>query len=89
MEIRTPGDWEKIRARGKVRFVLLSGVVGRGLPMGLVIVLAIELLTGEPIPQSLVSWRFVLRTLLAVALFSVSGCISAAAAWRLAEKRFG
>jgi hypothetical protein len=82
-------DWETIRARGRPRFLLMAGVLGRGLPMGLVVALAIEIVTGEPIPDSLLSQRFAFRLALAIAVFSLSGCLSAAMTWRLYEKKFG
>ena len=82
-------EWERMKARGRTRFVLLSGVLGRGLPLGLVVAVAIQILTGEPLPDSLASPTFVGRALLAVAVFSASGCLSAYTAWRLHERRFG
>jgi hypothetical protein len=88
MRLRQREEWEQIRSRGRARFVFVSGVVGRGLPVGLAISLAIEIVTGEPIPESLASWRFAGRTLLAVAVFSISGCLTAHAAWRVHERRF-
>ena len=88
MRLRQRDEWERIRAKGRTRFVVASGVVGRGLPMGLAISLAIEIITGEPLPDSLASWRFAGRTLLAIAVFSVSGCLTALTAWRLQERRF-
>jgi hypothetical protein len=87
MRVRQREQWQRIRSKGRARFVFVSGVVGRGLPVGLAISLAIEIVTGEPIPDSLASWRFAGRTLLAVAVFSISGCLTALTAWRLQERR--
>ena len=80
-------DWRKLREGGKARFVLVSGLA-RGIPMGLAVMLAIELFSGEPIPESLVSWRFASRALFAVAIFTASGSVSAAVSWGLLQKRF-
>lgn len=82
-------EWERMRAQGRTRFVLLSGVLGRGLPLGLVVAVAIQILTGEPLPESLLGAGFLARALLAVAVFSVSGCLSAYTTWRLHQRRFG
>lgn len=80
-------DWRELRAGGKARFVLVSGL-SRGIPMGLAVMLAIEFFSGEPIPESLASWRFASRALFAVAIFTASGCISALVSWGMLERRF-
>jgi len=80
-------DWRKLRAAGKARFVLVSGLA-RGIPMGLAVMLAIELFSGEPLPESLATWRFASRALFAVAIFTASGGVSAAVSWGILEKRF-
>jgi hypothetical protein len=80
-------DWQRLRAGGKARFVLVSGLA-RGIPMGLAVMLVIELFSGEPIPESLATWRFASRALFAVAIFTASGCVSAALSWGMLEKRF-
>lgn len=86
--IRSREEWERIRAQGRARFVVMTGIVARGIPMGIVVALAIEILTGEPIPDSLWSARFGWRLLLAMAVFSASGSLSAFMNWRLYERRF-
>ena len=89
MRLSNREEWHRVRERGRTRYLVLTGVVQRGLPMGVVVALAVEVLTGRPVPDSLVSARFVFTVLAGAALFSVSGCIRAAAQWRLAERRFG
>ena len=89
MQLSSREEWDRVRARGRTRYLVLVGVVRRGLPMGVLVAFAVEVLTGRPVPDSLLSPRFVLTVLAGVALFSLSGCIRAAAQWRLAERRFG
>jgi hypothetical protein len=89
VRISSREDWDRVRAGGRTRYLILAGVVQRGLPMGVVVALAVEVLTGRPVPDSLASVRFVLTLLAGTSLFSLSGCIRAAAQWRLAERRFG
>jgi hypothetical protein len=90
MRIHSKEDWAKVHAEGKGRYLLRSGVIGRGIPMGLVVSLLIELWdpSGE-MPDALLSPRVLLRLLLALAVFSASGCLSALANWRVHERRFG
>ena len=90
MRIHNQEDWGKVRADGKGRYLLRAGVIGRGIPMGLVVALLIELWdpSGE-MPEALLAPRFLLRLLLALAVFSASGCLSALANWRVHERRFG
>jgi hypothetical protein len=80
-------DWQKVRSRGKARFLLVSGLA-RGIPMGLAVMLAIELFAGGPLPESLATWRFLGRALFAVAIFTASGAVSAAVQWGIQERRF-
>ena len=87
MRIDRSEDWQKVRASGKARFVLVSGLA-RGIPMGLAVMLVIELFTGGPFPESLATWRFVWRALFAVAIFTASGAVSAAVNWGIHERRF-
>lgn len=87
MRIDRIEDWYRVRAAGKARFVLLSGIA-RGIPMGLAVMILIELFAGGPFPESLASWRFAWRALLAVAIFTASGCVSAALSWGVFERRF-
>jgi hypothetical protein len=87
MRIDRVEDWHRVRAAGKTRFVLLSGLA-RGIPMGLAVMILIELFAGGPFPESLATWRFAWRALLAVAIFTASGCVSAMVNWGVFERRF-
>jgi hypothetical protein len=89
MRIYNKEEWAKLEAQGKGRYLLWKGVIGRGVPMGLVVALLIELWdpSGE-MPGALLEPRFLGRLLLAVAVFAASGCISALANWRVHERRF-
>lgn len=89
MRIHGSEEWARVRAEGKRRYLLRYGVIRRGLPMGIAVALLIEVLSpsGE-MPGALREPTFLGRLLLAVAVFSVSGCISALANWRVHERRF-
>ena len=90
MRIHSKEDWAKIEAAGRRSYLLRYGVVGRGLPMGCVIGLLIELIDPSgPMPDALGEPQFLWRLLLAVAVFSASGCLSALANWRAHQRRFG
>ena len=89
MSLSTREQWERARAGGRTRYLWLAGAVQRGLPMGVVVALAAEVVTERELPGSLLSLRFAFTLVAGVALFSLSGCIRAATQWRLAERRFG
>ncbi len=85
----TRDEWEQIKAGGRTRFLLLFGVLGRGIPMALVFLIVFLYLEGRPFDASLLAdpkeW---LRFLLAAALFSIGGIASSYARWRAMEVRF-
>lgn len=89
MRIHGREEWAKLEAEGRGRYLLRYGVIRRGLPMGIAVALLIEALSpsGE-MPGALSEPTFLGRLLLAVAVFSASGCISAFANWRVHERRF-
>lgn len=80
-------EWSSVRARGKNAFLLRYGVVGRGLPLGVLCAVAIEAALGTAFPDTLWSPPFLLRLASLVAVFSVSGCMRANLTWNLHEKR--
>lgn len=82
-------DWIKVRAAGKRWFLLRNAVIARGLPMGIVVALVIEMYLGRPIPDALLEPPFLARLLLAVGVFSLSSSLSALANWRYHERRYG
>lgn len=85
----TRSEWEEIKANGRTRFLLLFGVLGRGLPMAAVFLIVFLFLEGRSFDAELLGDRnVVLRFLLAALLFSVGGVASAYARWRAMELRF-
>jgi hypothetical protein len=89
MRLHSKEDWAKIRTQGRGQYLIRYGVAGRGLPMGIVVALLIELWDPSgAMPDALLEARFLGGLLLAVAVFSASGCISALANWRVHESRF-
>jgi hypothetical protein len=89
MRLHSREEWAKIRTLGPRRYLLRYGVVARGIPMGVVVALLIEFINPSgAMPESLLGPRFLWMLLLAVAVFSASGCISAWANWRVHERRF-
>lgn len=81
-------DWGKVRAGGKRWFLLRNAVFARGVPMGIIVALVIEIYLGHPIPGALLEAPFLGRLLLAVGVFSLSSSLSALANWRYHERRF-
>jgi len=89
MRLHSREDWAKIRTLGRGQYLFRYGAVGRGIPMGIVVALLIELWDPSgAMPDALLETRFLGRLLLAVAVFTASGCISALANWRVHERRF-
>jgi hypothetical protein len=84
----TAAEWPAVRARGKNAFLLRYGFLRRGLPLGVVVALAIEAGLGGQFPDALSSPLFLLRLALSVAVFTLSGCISASFTWSVQERRF-
>jgi len=82
-------EWAEIRAGGKAAFLFKTAVLGRGLPLGIVTSLAIEVYLRTPLPDGLLEPPFLGRLLFAIAVFSATGGIAANASWSLHERRFG
>jgi membrane protein implicated in regulation of membrane protease activity len=88
IDARRRTEWERIRAGGLGRFLLVRGLVLRGLPMALAVVLLLRLFEAAPEGEA---WRdpaFLVRFGVAVLLFSIGGVLSAYARWRALERRF-
>jgi len=81
-------EWEKVRSRGRKAFLLRAGFLGRGLPMGLLTAVAIQVYLGLPLPDSLWSAPFLERLALAVGVFTASGCVAAHSNWSLHERLY-
>jgi hypothetical protein len=83
-------EWERIREQGLRRYLLVRGVLLRGIPMAIVIVLALEALQGRSIDRELLLDKaFEWRLWVAAALFSLGGVISSYARWKLLDASFG
>lgn len=82
-------EWQSIRAAGRNRYLFVWGVLGRGIPMALVVMAVFLLLEGKPLDTDLLrdgsQW---LRFLAAAGLFSIGGIVSSYARWRAMEQRF-
>jgi hypothetical protein len=86
---RNAEEWERVRARGKRRFLIVRGVLARGLPMALVCAIGIEIYLGNALPAAVRTPAFLGRLALALAFFSLGGALNAQMYWRLNERRFG
>ena len=81
-------EWREVRAKGKRAFLIRYGFLGRGLPLGVVIAIAIESALGSPMPDALTSSPFLARLFFSVAVMTASGCFSAHFNWNLHERRY-
>ncbi len=82
-------EWGRMQLLGKQQY-MLRAALRHGVPMTIGVVLLIEFLTGGTLTRERVtSADFLGRTLLALAIFSASGAITAYARWRAAESLFG
>jgi len=83
-------EWERIRRQGLTRYLLVRGVLVRGIPMAVAIILALELFRGRSIDRELLLDKaFEWRLWVAAALFSLGGVISSFARWKLLDASFG
>ena len=80
-------EWPAVRARGKNDFLLRYGFLLRGLPLGVIAGVVIESLFGGQLPASLGSGMFWVRLVGCVAVFTLSGCMTASVNWNLHERR--
>jgi hypothetical protein len=88
MTVRSREDWERLVARGQQEFLLRNGVLRRGLPLGILLGVVLELYLGGRFPDSLASVSFWARTLLCVAVFSTSGVLRSLALWNAYRRRY-
>ena len=82
-------EWDRIRVGGLARFLVVRGLLLRGLPMALAVALLLDLLNVAT-PGG--GWRepgFLARLGVAALLFSMGGMLSAYARWRALDARFG
>jgi hypothetical protein len=88
MRVWRAEEWPSVRARGKTNFLIRYGFLGRGLPLGVLVAVAIEAALGSPWPDALTSPQFLVRLVALVAVFTASGCVRANYQWNHYEKRF-
>ncbi|MDX1648677.1 MAG: hypothetical protein R3263_02375 [Myxococcota bacterium] len=82
-------EWKRIRERGEAAFLLRHGLLGRGLPLGVIVAVAVELSLGGTFPEALREPGFWGRLLFAVAVFTVSGSVASHYNWKVHERRYG
>jgi hypothetical protein len=88
-ESQRRAEWDRIRRSGVWPWALQRGLA-RGIPMGLLILVALELVQGRTLDARMFTDPALLgRLALAIALFSVGGAVSAYARWRALDLRFG
>jgi hypothetical protein len=88
IEAQRRAEWERIRRTGVWPHAIRRGLL-RGIPMGLGIILLLELLQGHPLDGMLRDGALLGRLALAVVLFSIGGVVSTYARWRALDLRFG
>ncbi len=89
MKAYKPDEWARQREKGRMSFLLRHGFLGRGLPLGLITAVVIELYLGGTFPEALQDVAFAGRVALAVGVFTLSGSLAANANWSLHERRHG
>jgi hypothetical protein len=87
--VRSPAEWQPVRAAGKRWFLIRYGVIGRGLPLAVVCAAGIQFALGTRPNEWLRTDAFWLRLVLLIVIFSLSGLVTANATWNLYERRFG
>ena len=88
---RLPGrdEWRRIQAQGMRRF-LVQGALRRAIPMTILALVLLELFEGGAFTRErLASAAFLERLVLALAVFSAGGAISAYARWRSFQALYG
>ncbi len=89
IEAKRRAEWERLRSGGLWPFAIRRGLL-RGIPMGLGIILLLELLRGRDVGFGTFRDPAMLgRFVVAVLLFSVGGMLSAYGRWRALDLRFG
>jgi hypothetical protein len=88
MIVRSREDWEQLVARGQQQFLLQNGVLRRGLPLGILLGVVLELYLGGRFPDSLGQASFWARTALCVVVFSTSGVLRSLALWNAYRRRY-
>lgn len=88
MRSYSAAEWARVRESGKPVFLFRAGLA-RGLPFGLILSVAVEVMRGGEFPEALSEPAFLIRTVLAVAVFTLSGSLRANVNWQVHERRYG
>jgi len=89
IEAKRRAEWERLRSGGLWPFAIRRGLL-RGIPIGLGLILLLELLQGRPLGFGTLRDPAMLgRFLVAVLLFSIGGMLSAYGRWRALDLRYG
>lgn len=89
MALIDEAEWQRVRARGKPWFLFSRGILGRGIPMALIVSIGLEAYLGGELPGSMLGATFLRRLALALVFFSLGGLLNAQMQWKLNAKRFG
>lgn len=87
MQTYDKDQWEEVRQKGKMPFVLRHALLGRGLPLGVITAIAISVYRGSAFPDLLQTLDFYGLVVFCVAVFTLSGSIAANANWSVHERR--
>ncbi len=81
-------EWRVEKTKGKQAFLLRYGFLGRGLPLGVLVAVLVEVgAYAGKLPDLLMHAPFWGRMAFAIAVFTATGCINATLNWNLHEKR--
>jgi hypothetical protein len=86
--VKTREQWDQLLVRGRNRFLLENGVLRRGLPLGIVLAVILELYLGGRFPEALRNAAFWGRLALCVGVFSTSGALRSLAIWNAYRRRY-
>lgn len=81
-------EWARVRERGRWAYVMRHGLLSRGLPLGLITAVVLEVYLGDKLPGAFLSLAFLGRLFLAVGVFTLSGAVSANANWIVHERHY-
>ena len=86
---RSREAWERARAGGRTRFLLVRGVLARGLPLGVLMTVVIAGLEGTPLADAAVTPRYWVVAVFCFLVFSATGSLAAWSRWQAMERRYG
>jgi len=72
--------WEKVRQKGRLRFILLTGVAGWGLPMFAVMTFVVNRRPDSPPTPSFI--------LVSAVIWALGGAVFGLSMWTISEKKY-